>query len=257
VEELIKEDASSVRLRMTPRLWSLFEAHRLSFGPRGPANFPFIDMLKSARIEKYADYTNGLILATMGAFSYQMSGEATLTMGRYCSIADHTSVMGERHPVEHITSSTFTYRAPRNSFRWAREELLAGSQVMLSPTIPTQGTPVLQHDVWTGNHVILQRGITLHTGCVVAAGAVVTKDVAPYAIVGGNPARVIRMRFSDKIIEGLLASEWWRYEPSVLFECDIKNPERFLAQFAARQQSFPVFDPPVMTWESLRALLSQ
>ncbi len=252
-EEVIRIDPGNVRLRVTPRLWSILERHRISFGNRGPANLAHLDLPKSARIEHYADYTNGLTMHSMGAFSYSMTGEAVLVAGRYCSIADHTSVMGERHPVEHITSSTFPYRAPRPSFRWARQDLLDGLDRMIPPTVPTRPVPVLEHDVWTGNHTILARGITLHTGCVAAAGAVVTKDVPPYAIVGGNPARIIRMRFSERIVERLLASQWWTLHPRVLFAFDIRDPERFLDGVeGARGQAF---EPGVFSWRVLAAEL--
>jgi acetyltransferase-like isoleucine patch superfamily enzyme len=252
-EEVIRIDPGIVRLRVTPRLWSILERHRISFGNRGPANLTHLDLPKNARIEQYADYTNGLTMHSMGAFSYSMTGEAVLVAGRYCSIADHTCVMGERHPVEHVTSSTFPYRAARPSFRWARQDLLGGLDTLIPPTVPTRQVPVLEHDVWTGTRVILARGITLHTGCIAAAGAVVTKDVPPYAIVGGNPAQLIRMRFSDKIIERMLASQWWTLHPRVLFDCDIRYPERFLDQVeAARAERF---EPGVFSWRVLAAEL--
>jgi acetyltransferase-like isoleucine patch superfamily enzyme len=255
IAEIVREDASVVRLRMSERLWAIFERHRLSFGDRKREGLPLIDFYKSARIEQYADYTNGTALCTIGAFSYQMAGGLTVNMGRYCSVADHTSIMGERHPVEHVTTSTFPYRAPRPSFRWAREDLLGGSTQMVPPRVLTAPVPVLQHDVWTGNHALLQRGITLHTGCVVGAGAVVTKDVPPYAIAGGNPARIIRMRFRDDVIDRLLASRWWEYHPSVVFACDITDPARFLDQLAAQRDSFAPFAPKILTWDQVKAEL--
>jgi hypothetical protein len=126
---------------------------------------------------------------------------------------------------------------------------------MVPPRVLTAPVPVLQHDVWTGNHALLQRGITLHTGCVVGAGAVVTKDVPPYAIAGGNPARIIRMRFRDDVIDRLLASRWWEYHPSVVFACDITDPARFLDQLAAQRDSFAPFAPKILTWDQVKAEL--
>ncbi len=125
--EIVSQDARSVRLRMTNWLWSVFVQHRISFGGRSAANMPFVELHKTARIEAYADFTNGTLLHSLGAFSYSRSGGVVFDAGRYCSIADRTTVMGERHPIEHVTTSNFPYQTTRPSFRWAREDLLDGS----------------------------------------------------------------------------------------------------------------------------------
>lgn len=75
---------------------------------------------------------------------------------------------------------------------------------------------ILQNDVWIGHGVIIMAGVTLHNGCVVAAGSVVTKDVPPYAIVGGNPARILRYRFDKDTIDGLQKIMWWDWPPTLL-----------------------------------------
>ncbi|SFR70634.1 CatB-related O-acetyltransferase [[Clostridium] aminophilum] len=72
-----------------------------------------------------------------------------------------------------------------------------------------KGTIIIQNDVWIGHGATIMSGVTLHNGCVVAANSVVTKDVPPYAIVGGNPARVIRYRFENEVIDGLQKIAWW------------------------------------------------
>ncbi|MGB0498557.1 MAG: CatB-related O-acetyltransferase, partial [Rubricella sp.] len=68
------------------------------------------------------------------------------------------------------------------------------------------------NDVWIGARAIIMSGVTIADGAIVAAGAVVTKDVEPYAIVGGNPARVIRYRFEQRVIERLMALSWWDWD---------------------------------------------
>ena len=79
---------------------------------------------------------------------------------------------------------------------------------------------MIDNDVWIGDDVILGHGVHLGTGCVVATRSVVTKDVPPYTIVGGTPARIIRKRFDDNVIADLLASRWWCWPISVWDELD-------------------------------------
>lgn len=75
----------------------------------------------------------------------------------------------------------------------------------------TKGDIVIGSDVWIGSHVIILSGVTIGHGAVIGAGATVTKDVAPYTIVAGNPIRVIRKRFTESQIEKLLQVKWWEW----------------------------------------------
>lgn len=93
------------------------------------------------------------------------------------------------------------------------------------------------HDVWIGGEAIIKRGVNLGDGCVVAAGAVVTKHVPPYAIVAGGPAKIIRCRFEPEIIERIIASEWWRLSPSGLNGIDFQDVPTALAQIEERRRS--------------------
>jgi virginiamycin A acetyltransferase len=74
---------------------------------------------------------------------------------------------------------------------------------------PSRGDTVVGHDVWIGYGAIILPGVTIGHGAVVAAASVVTSDVPPYAVVGGNPARVLKRRFSDEDVELLLEAAWW------------------------------------------------
>ncbi len=119
--------------------------------------------------------------------------------------------------------------------------------------------PTLQHDVWIGQQVILKRGITLHTGCVVGAGSVVTRDVPPYTIVAGNPARVIRKRFSSELCQRLLATEWWNYHPKVLFEFERADPVRFCMRMEAALAEGSLEPLPVrsLSWKEVKDKLDE
>ena len=79
------------------------------------------------------------------------------------------------------------------------------------------------NDVWIGTGAILLDGVTIGNGAIVAAGAVVNKDVPPYAVVGGVPAKIIKYRFSEEIVKKLEESRWWEKEESWL----LKNAEKF------------------------------
>lgn len=122
-----------------------------------------------------------------------------LTIGRFCSIADRVEIyLGGNHRYEWGT----TY--PFSAFRdlWP-----------LAPKVEdyhsTKGDVIIGHDVWLGSGSTILSGVTIGHGAVVAAHAVVTKDVPPYAIVGGNPAKIIRYRFDEATIQALLETKWW------------------------------------------------
>jgi len=118
-------------------------------------------------------------------------------IGSYCSIADGVNIFaGGNHRSDWV--STFPFRIMFN---------LPGA---LRDGIPESRWPVtIGNDVWVGRGATIMSGVTIGDGAVVGARAVVAKDVRPYAIVVGNPAREIRRRFSDEIIERLLKVRWW------------------------------------------------
>lgn len=159
----------------------------------------------------------------LGAYSYTRSFFAHVTrIGRYCSIGSEVQVMGHNHPVGWVSTSPMFYRHKR-AHGWGSKR---------SDFLPFEdlGPPVeIENDVWIGDGVLLAHGVKLGTGSVIAARATVTRDVPPYAIVGGTPARVIRMRFDDATIERLLASEWWRWHAKAWDQLDPSDIMSFLA----------------------------
>jgi len=138
----------------------------------------------------------------IGAFStaHGSIDESVARVGRYCSIAWGVHFATFEHPLDRITTHGMTYHAG-----------YFGHGPAPAP-IPPQERIVIENDVFVGERAYIKGGVTLHTGCVVGAHAVVTRDVPPYAVVAGNPARVMKMRFDDATIARLLASQWWRFD---------------------------------------------
>lgn len=152
-------------------------------------------------------------------------------IGKGCSVADNVTFMLD---LNHDYASVF------------QGELFCVDKPKSDSRIERKGTIIIQNDVWIGSGATIMAGVTLHNGCVVAYGAVVTKDVPPYAIVGGNPAKIIKYRFSNEIIEGLQKIAWWDWNREILINrakdmllpvedfvskylplvCDVNNNER-------------------------------
>lgn len=150
---------------------------------------------------------------SIGAYSSlsQFGNLNRVSIGRYCSIAGHTVIGPGDHPIDRLTSSLVTYTPGEQPheiapFSWFKDS------VIHEPWRDPLQLIEIGHDVYIGTHVVVMGGVRIGNGAVVGAGSVVTRDIEPYMIVGGTPARVIRQRFEDKVIERLLAMEWWKYD---------------------------------------------
>ncbi|MFG5086317.1 CatB-related O-acetyltransferase [Campylobacter lari] len=165
-------------------------------------------------IEEYSCFLNlKHALYQIGSFSYSGSNLPFYTqVGRYCAIADGVSMFATQHPLDKFSIASFTYEKNHRSINDACIERIG----KLFPTCELDTSSLIakleiQNDVWIGKDALLKQGITLGHGCVVGQRAIVTKDVPPYAIVAGSPAKIIRYRFNEKIIERLLKLRWWDY----------------------------------------------
>ncbi len=152
--------------------------------------------------------------AQVGAFSYFAPGGrlGNAEVGRYCSIGPGVQIGMTRHPIEGITTSPIGYVPDFLNFE--RHFALAGDgweRRLPLVDYDIQPRTRIGNDVWIGASAYLKDGITVGDGAVIGAHAVVTRNVPPYAIVAGNPARVIRMRFPEPMVARLQALAWWRF----------------------------------------------
>jgi acetyltransferase-like isoleucine patch superfamily enzyme len=147
------------------------------------------ELLKGPRFA-IGEYTYGN-LRVVGALG-------RISIGSYCSIADEVAAVMVGHHTEWV--STYPFQAVCDHWDEARD--LAGHPQCL-------GDLTIGHDVWIGYRAVLMGGTTIGHGAVVGAGAVVTHDVPPYAVVAGNPARVLRLRFAEEDVAFLLDLAWW------------------------------------------------
>ena len=136
-------------------------------------------------------------------FNYPEFGDR-LIIGKFCSIASGTTfIMG---PANHRISSVTTYPFQVFGGLWSENTPPHLSQ------LPFKGDTVIGSDVWIGRESVIMPGVKIGDGAIIAAYSVVTKDIPPYSVFGGNPARFIKKRFDDALIELLLKCKWWVYE---------------------------------------------
>lgn len=124
--------------------------------------------------------------------------DATLKIGKFCSIAQGVTVLLAS---DHRTDWVTTYPFPR-----------IFSEAASIPGYPrSKGDVLIGNDVWIGYEALILSGVKIGNGAVIGARSVVTKDVAPYAIVAGNPAKQIRLRFDPPVIDRLQSLQWWHW----------------------------------------------
>lgn len=141
------------------------------------------------------------------------------SIGKYSSIGNNVIIGLQNHRLDLLsTSPCFVRKKDSIKFKVFDAEL------------PNVKTTTIGNDVWIGTNAILKAGINVGNGAVIGMGSVVTKDVPPYAIVAGNPAKIIRFRFDKKTIDFLEKNQWWNLSDKQLKEMNgfSGNPEIFL-----------------------------
>jgi chloramphenicol O-acetyltransferase type B len=172
-----------------------------------------------------------LVTATLGAYSYIAEGAnaSRVNVGRFCSIGPSFKTGFGNHPTNFVSTHPVFYSTRKQG----------GITFAEKSSFDEDQTTYIGHDVWIGANTFVKDGVSIGHGAIVAAGSVVTRDVTPFAIVGGVPARCIRSRFSEDQVEKLLELKWW----------DWSEPELRMAQAWFAQDDVTAF----LEWAATRA----
>tara|TARA_R110002126_G_scaffold124451_1_gene266405 strand:+ start:20938 stop:21561 length:624 start_codon:yes stop_codon:yes gene_type:complete len=149
----------------------------------------------------YDDFENVENFEKNVKYHFDFTGDK-LIIGKFCMIASDVKFI--MNGANHLTDAMSTY--PFAVFGNGWEHAMDGK------TYPQKGNITIGNDVWIGYNATIMAGVTIGDGAIIATNATVTKDVAPYSIVGGNPAKEIRKRFSEDVIAKLLALKWWNWD---------------------------------------------
>lgn len=162
-------------------------------------------------------------------------------IGRFCSIATDFVSGPTDHPTDRLSSHLFAF-ANNGPFRGSPEF----AEWLRDAPLPNDNKRVvIGHDVWIGRNVTIRRGVTIGDGAIIGAGSVVTRNVAPYTIVGGAPAKLIRNRFSPAITHHLLTLQWHQFDlrrqhAPKLDVTDIERSVRYLRALKAKGELQPL-----------------
>lgn len=164
---------------------------------------------KRTIISPYCRINDGACIndTEIGSYSYigNNSNLAACKIGKYCSIASGVGLLTATHPTrDFVSTSPVLHSVDKQCGTTFVSENLFSQHLSIN-----NHALIIGNDVWIGANALFIGGHSIGDGAVVAAGSVVTKDVPPYAIVGGNPARIIRYRFSPEDIDFLLGDKWW------------------------------------------------
>lgn len=165
---------------------------------------PDIKVEEYVQIPKKCHIRNNVSIGKATYISPYTTIESNVKIGRFCSLAPGIFI----GPGEHYVNLVTTHPVLFDSY-WRKKMGIAEKKTYIRGIGKSNAKTIIGNDVWLGLNVVILRGVKVGDGAVVAAGAVVTKDVPPYAIVGGIPAKIIKYRFGKDKIEELLAERWW------------------------------------------------
>lgn len=188
-------------------------------------------------------------LCSMGSQSYSHSAlPEKMVVGRYCSIGEGLKILDSHHPIDYISTSHFTWR-PRSAF--VEAACVDNNMISLAQSNfdihGNKAFPTIGNDVWIGQNVTLSMGIKIGNGAVIAANSIVTKSVPDFAIMGGNPAKIIKYRFTPYQMEQLKEIRWWDYLFTDFQHLNMQNMFEFIRQWQEQKSHFAVYQPQGIT----------
>lgn len=213
------------------------------------------------KIEPYSAFFAGKSFCSMGCYSCSNSPlPEYVTIGRYCSIAKNLSFFGFNHPIDFVTTNSITYDSAYSPSHCSLFDNKQNEQKLLKYNNHwlRDASVKIGNDVWIGSDVSIKRGIKISDGAIIAAHAVVCNDTPPYAIVGGVPAKIIRYRFDESIIKGLIETQWWNYDYNDLIKLSLDNPKLFIKEISLKKDLIKEIDfsaEDVLTNENLLSIL--
>lgn len=153
---------------------------------------------------------------TIGMYSYARTGTIRYVdqIGRYCSIGPGVTLGEGEHPTNWLSTSPAQYALDQFAFYPPEAELAKARKLARTPENQDGaiGFVTIGNDVWIGGGATVRRGVRIGDGAIIAGNAFVTKDVEPYSIVAGLPAKTVRLRFPERIVERLIDLAWWRFD---------------------------------------------
>lgn len=218
----------------------------LARGPSLSLNLPKNTRLEAPSSLKWTQYEHSIHL---GAFSYQVSGYCfAARIGRYCSFGEDVQIGRQDHPLTWASTSPAFYLhdnlfSLKGGFEGSEEYHTYRFQNGVAST-KVQVTNI-GNDVWIGHGAMIKAGVTIGDGAIVAAHAVVAKDVPPYAVVAGNPAVIKKFRLPPLLISPMLRHKWWQYAPWQLSHLTPAKPNEFIQGVAVMAGNVKPFEPTV------------
>ncbi len=184
---------------------------------------------KNSKIHPKARMGNGAQIVDSCIDRYTYVYESTVIrteMGAFCSVAAGTIVGGASHPTQHISTSPL-FTNGRNVFN----KNFSNNKAVFYKTTK------IGNDVWIGSRCLLKGGVAIGDGAIIGMGSIVTKDIPPYEIWAGNPAKFIRKRFDDETIEKLQKLQWWNWDEDKLRKYGnfFDDPQKLFEQLEAEK----------------------
>lgn len=176
-----------------------------------------------------------LLSSMVGFASYIGSGLLNFTkIGRFSSIGNNVKIISSTHPDFLVSTHPGFYKSVNKCFFPGNCNFFFDEFLRVNDDYHC----VIGNDVWIGDNVILKGGVTIGDGAIVGMGSLVTKDVPPYAVVCGVPAKIIRYRFDDDTIKSLLTIKWWEFDPTIIDEKKelFSNVDEFLKEFSIKNK---------------------